>query len=88
MTEAYLNCIKGKERAMEHVICLAKRGLVMELDSVWDGGEDYEFQIDCILDSWDVMEPNSCKQCRGLQVFLNKAPMATKTQYRKVCHSA
>ena len=61
MTEAYPNCIKGMECVMQDIVCTPKRGLVMQPDSVWDGGKEYEFQINGISDSGDVMELNSHK---------------------------
>ena len=78
MTEAYPNCMKGMEHVMQHVLCTPMRGLVMQPHGVWDGGQKYEFQIKRISDSGDVTEPNSHKQCGGLQVFLNLAPIAHK----------
>ena len=75
---AYPNCMKGMECEMQHVLCMPKRGLVMQPDGVWDGGQKYEFLINGISDSGDAMELNSCQQCGGLQVFLNKAPITHK----------
>ena len=46
---------------MQHVLCMPKRGSVMQPDGVWGGGQKYEFQINGISDSGDAMEPNSCK---------------------------
>ena len=65
---------------MQHVLCMPERGMVMQLDGVWDGGQKFKFQIDGILDSGDATELNSCKCCGGLQVFLNKAPIAHKSK--------
>ena len=36
MTEAYPSCVKGIECVMQHFLCMPKRGLVMQLDCVWD----------------------------------------------------
>ena len=33
----------------------------MQLDGVWDGGQNYEFEINRISDSGDAPEPNSYK---------------------------
>ena len=52
---------KGMEHVMQHVLCMPERGLVMQPDGVWDGGQKFEFQIDGISDSGDVTELNSCK---------------------------
>ena len=49
MTEAYPNCINGMDHVMQHVLCMPKRGLIMQPDGIWDGGKEYEFQIDGIL---------------------------------------
>ena len=46
---------------MQHVLCMPERGMVMQLDGAWDGGQKFEFQIDGILDSGNVTEPNSHK---------------------------
>ena len=59
----------------------------MQPDDVWHGGQEFEFQIDGISYSGDVTELNSCKQCGGLQVFLNKAPITHKAKCRDVCPS-
>ena len=61
MTKAYLNCRKGMEYVMQDILCMPKRGLVMQPDSIRGGGKEYEFQIDRISDRWDVTELNSCK---------------------------
>ena len=61
MTEAYPNCMKGMEQVMQHVLSMPKRGLVMQPDGVWDGGQEYQFQINGISDLGDATEPNSCK---------------------------
>ena len=42
MTEAYLNCMKGLEHVMQHVLCMPERGLVMQPDGVWDGGQEFD----------------------------------------------
>ena len=60
----------------------------MQPDGVWDGGQQFKFQINRILDSGYAVEPNSCKQCGGLQVFVNKRPpLLIKAKYREVCPS-
>ena len=46
MTEAYPNCTKGMEHVMQHVLSRPERGMVMQPDGVWDGGQKFEFQID------------------------------------------
>ena len=54
-----------------------------QISGAWDGhgatrmGEKI-FKINGISDSGDVTAPESCKSCRGLHVFLNKAPIAHK----------
>ena len=52
----------------------------MQLDGICDGGKEYKFQINRISDSGDALELNFHKQCGGLQVFLNKAPIAHKSK--------
>ena len=64
---------------MCHATC-AEWGLAMQPDGHWDGGKEYKFEIDGISDSGNVTEPNSHKQCGGLLVFLNKAPIAHKSK--------
>ena len=46
---------------MQHILSMPKRGLVMQLEGVWDGGQKYEFQINRISDSGYAIELNSCK---------------------------
>ena len=58
MTEAYPNYMKGMEHVMQHVLCMPERGMVMQLDGVWNGGQKFEFQINRISDSGDATEPN------------------------------
>ena len=60
----------------------------MQPDGHWDCGKEYQFQIDRISNSGDAMEPNSCKQCGVLHVFLSKAPIAHKARCKEVCCSA
>ena len=45
MTEAYPNCMKGMEWVMQHTLCMPKRGLVMELDGIWDGCKDISSKL-------------------------------------------
>ena len=45
-----------------------------------DGSKDFEFEIDGISDSGDTTDPELCKCCGGLQVFVNKAPIAHKSK--------
>ena len=78
MMEAFRNSKKGMERVMQHVLSFPKHGIVMQPEGHWDGSKDFQFEIDGISDSGDAAEPESCKQCGGLQVFLNKAPIAHK----------
>ena len=83
MTEAYLNCMKGMEYVMQHVLCMPERGLAMQPDGAWDGGQKF----DRISDSGDATQLNSHKRCGGLQVFLNKAAITHKAKCREVCPS-
>ena len=46
----------------------------------WGGDKEFQFQIDGISNSGDAMELNLCKWCGGLQVYLNKAPIAHKSK--------
>ena len=43
-------------------------------------GEAFLFTVDGMSDSGDVTEPESWRSCGGLQVFLNKAPIAHKSK--------
>ena len=70
---------------MQHVLCMPKRGLILQLDGHLDGGKGYQFQIKGISNLGDATELNSHKQCGGLQVFLNRAPI---TKCKEVCCSA
>ena len=80
MTQSYPVCMMGLEHVLQHVLKYLECGMVMQPDGHWDGSKDFKFEIDRILDSGDVTEPESWKQCRGLQVFLNKAPIAHKSK--------
>ena len=79
MTQSYPVCMTGLEHVMQHVLKYLEHGMVMQPDSHWDGSKDFKFEIDRVSDSGDVTEPESQKWCRGLQVFLNKAPIAHKS---------
>ena len=72
--------MKGMEQVMQHVLYAPKRGLVMQPEGLYDGGKEYQFHIDGISNLGDAMELNLHKQCGGLQVFLNKAPIAHKSK--------
>ena len=80
MTEAFPNHVIAMEQVIQHVLCIPERGLVMQLDGLWGGDKDFQFQIDRISDSGGATELNLCKGCGGLQVFLNKALVAHKSK--------
>ena len=65
---------------MQHVLKYPEHGMVMQQDGHWDGSKDFEFEINGISGSGDMTEPDSCKWCGGLQVFLDKAPIAHKSK--------
>ena len=65
---------------MQHVLTYLECSMVMQLDGEWDGSKEFEFEIDGILDLGDMTEPELCKCCGGLQVFVNKAPIAHKSK--------
>ena len=65
---------------MQHMLSTLEQGLVMQLGGCWDGNKNFEFKINGISDFGDVTEPNSQKHCGGLQVLLNKAPIAHKNE--------
>ena len=79
MTQAYHVCMKGLEWVMQHVLKYPECGMVMQPDGHWDGSKNFEFEIDGIS-TGDATEPEFCKRCGGLQVFLNKAPIAHKSK--------
>ena len=78
MTQSYPVCMTGLEHVMQNVLKYLECGVVMQPDDHWDASKDFKFEIDGISDSGDVTEPESRKWCGGLQVFLNKAPIAHK----------
>ena len=45
MTKAYPNYIKGMECAMEHVLCMPKRGLVMQPEGIGMGEKKMSFKL-------------------------------------------
>ena len=61
---------------MQHVLTYSEHGMVMQPDGDWDGSKEFEFEIDGISDLGDMTEHELCKCCAGLQVFINKAPIA------------
>ena len=79
MTNAFPTSMKGMEHVMQHVLTYPDCGMVMQPDGEWGGSRELEFEIDGISDSGDVIEPESCKCYGGLQVFVNKAPIAYKS---------
>ena len=52
----------------------------MQPNTHWDRNEAFLFTVDGMSDSGDVTEPESRQHCGGLQVFLNKAPIAHKSK--------
>ena len=80
MTQAYPVCMKGVEQVMQHVLKDLECGTVMQPDGHWDGSKNFEFEINGISNTGDATESESCKRCGGLQVFLNKAPIAHKSK--------
>ena len=53
------------------------------LEGHWVGLKNFKFNIDVILDSGDSTESELHKWCGGLQVFLNKAPIAHKSKIQR-----
>ena len=45
MTEVFLNCMKGMQQVMHHVLCMPKRGLVRQLDGHWGGNKEFQFKL-------------------------------------------
>ena len=65
---------------MQNVLSTPNRGVIMQPDMNWDGNEAFLFTVDGMSDSGDATEPKSRRHCGGLQVFLNKAPIAHKSK--------
>ena len=80
MTKAFPGSIKGMELVMQHMLTYPECSMVVQPDGEWDGSKEFEFEIDRILDLGDATEPKSHKCCGGLQVFINKAPIAHKSE--------
>ena len=80
MTQAYLAKYKAMERVMQHVLSTPNHGVIMQPDTNWDGNEAFLFTVDGMSDSGDATEPESQRHCGGLQVLLNKAPIAHKSK--------
>ena len=59
MTEAFPACVKGMEHTMQHILAHPECGMVMQPDGQWDGSKYFEFEIDGISNSGDVIEPKS-----------------------------
>ena len=79
MTQAYLANYKAMEQVMQHVLSTPNCGVIMQPDMNWDGNEAFLFTVDGMSNSGDATEPESRRRCGGLQVFLNKAPIAHKS---------
>ena len=82
MTKVFPASVRGMEHVMQHVLTYPECSMVMEPHGEWDGSKEIEFEIDGISDSGDTTEPELCKCCGGLQVFVNKAPIAHKSKMR------
>ena len=80
MTRAYPANYKAMERVIQHVLNTPDHGVIMQPDTDWDGTEGFLFTVDGMSDSGDAIEPESRRSCRGLQVFLNKLPIAHKSK--------
>ena len=80
MTRAYPANYKAMERVMQHVLSTPDRGVIMQPDTDWDGNNEFLFTVDGMSDSGDATEPESRRRCGGLQVFLNKSPLAHKSK--------
>ena len=53
----------------------------MQPDTHWDGNKAVLFTVGVIIsDLGNATEPESPRRCGGLQVFLNKAPIADAIQ--------
>ena len=52
----------------------------MQPDTDWDGNEGFLFTVDGMSDSGDATKPELRRCCGGLQVFLNKSPIAHKSK--------
>ena len=77
MIKVFPASVKGMKHIMQHVLTYPECGMVMQLDGEWDGSKEFEFEIDRISDSGDV----KLHKCfGGLQVFVNKAPIAHKSK--------
>ena len=80
MTRAYPANYKAMERVMQHVLSTPDRGVIMQPNTDWDGNNKFLFTVDGMSDSGDATEPESRRRCGGLQVFLNKSPIAHKSK--------
>ena len=80
MTQAYPANYKAKEQVMQHVLSTPNHGVIMQPNTDWDGNNAFLFTVDGLSDSRDAIEPESQRRCGGLQVFLNKAPIAHKSK--------
>ena len=65
---------------MQHVLSTPDHGVIMQPDTNWDGNDGFLFTVDGMSDSGDATEPESRRRCGGLQVFLNKSPIAHKSK--------
>ena len=65
---------------MQHVLSTPDRGVIMQPNTDWDGNDGFLFTVDGMLDSGDATKPESQRRFGGLQVFLNKLPIAHKSK--------
>ena len=80
MTQPYPENYKAMERVMQHVLSTPDRGIIMQPDTNWDRNDGFLFRVDGMLDSGDATEPELRRRCGGLQVVLNKSPIAHKSK--------
>ena len=82
MQEPSLAHDKAMRRLMEYCVSTEQRGLLLKPEGQWDGTADYEFEISGRSDS-DYAKQHDRKSVSGISVFLNGAPIQTKSKTQK-----
>jgi hypothetical protein len=71
--------VKGLMRVMKYYVATPKRGLVLQPHGVWDGGADYEFELEGWSDADWANETENRRSISGWTIKLNGAPVVIKS---------
>ena len=72
--------LKAMYRVMEYCLCTAEKGLYLNPTRQWDGSKDFRFKLRGISDADYAKQVDDRKSVSGYSVFLEDAPIATKSK--------